>query len=80
MGSRIDSIPAREGFRMGAGPSNRTLRGFYEPHAGCFFDGADPLQLMRQVPNLLAFHIEERSPGRSSQNWTHLPAIFACNA
>ena len=34
----------------------------YEPHAGCFFDGDDPLQLMRQVPDLLAFHIEAREP------------------
>jgi two-component system, chemotaxis family, sensor kinase CheA len=47
----------------------------YEPHAGCFFDGADPLQLMRQVPSLLAFHIEEREP------WPQLADLdpFACN-
>jgi two-component system, chemotaxis family, sensor kinase CheA len=32
----------------------------YEPHAGCFFNGDDPLELMRRVPNLLAFHIEAR--------------------
>jgi two-component system chemotaxis sensor kinase CheA len=32
----------------------------YEPVAGCFYNGDDPLQLMRQVPNLLAFHIEPR--------------------
>jgi two-component system chemotaxis sensor kinase CheA len=32
----------------------------YEPIAGCFFNGDDPLQLMRQVPELLAFHIEPR--------------------
>ena len=32
----------------------------YEPHTSCFFDGADPLQLMRQVPGLLAFHLEPR--------------------
>jgi len=30
----------------------------YEPHVGCFFNGEDPLQLMRQIPNLLAFHVE----------------------
>ena len=47
----------------------------YEPHAGCFFDGADPIQLMRQVPSLLAFHIEEREP------WPQLADLdpFACN-
>ncbi len=47
----------------------------YEPHAGCFFDGADPLQLMRQVPNLLAFHIEPR------EAWPQLADLdpFACN-
>jgi two-component system chemotaxis sensor kinase CheA len=32
----------------------------YEPHAGCFFDGDDPIGLMRQVPDLLAFRIEPR--------------------
>ena len=33
---------------------------FYEPLVGCFYNGDDPLQLMRQVPDLLAFHIEPR--------------------
>jgi two-component system chemotaxis sensor kinase CheA len=32
----------------------------YQPIAGCFYNGDDPLQLMRQIPNLLAFHIEPR--------------------
>jgi two-component system chemotaxis sensor kinase CheA len=32
----------------------------YEPNADCFFNGDDPLQLMRQVPDLLAFHLEPR--------------------
>ena len=30
----------------------------YEPHAGCFFDGDDPLQLLRQIPDLLALRAE----------------------
>jgi two-component system chemotaxis sensor kinase CheA len=30
----------------------------YEPHAGCFFDGDDPLALLRRIPNLLALHID----------------------
>ena len=34
----------------------------YEPFAGCFYNGDDPLQLMQQVPSLLAFHIEPREP------------------
>jgi two-component system chemotaxis sensor kinase CheA len=47
----------------------------YEPHAGCFFDGTDPLQLMRQVPDLLAFHIEAR------QAWAPLADLdpYSCN-
>ena len=32
----------------------------YQPIAGCFYNGDDPLQLMRQVPNLLALRIEPR--------------------
>jgi two-component system, chemotaxis family, sensor kinase CheA len=34
----------------------------YEPVAGCFFNGDDPLQLIRQLPDLLAFRIEPRDP------------------
>jgi two-component system, chemotaxis family, sensor kinase CheA len=34
----------------------------YEPIAGCFYNGDDPVQLMRQLPDLLAFHIEPREP------------------
>jgi two-component system, chemotaxis family, sensor kinase CheA len=30
----------------------------YQPHAACFFDGDDPLQLVRRVPGLLALHVE----------------------
>jgi two-component system chemotaxis sensor kinase CheA len=32
----------------------------YEPIAGCFFNGDDPLQLMRQLPDMLAFRVESR--------------------
>jgi two-component system chemotaxis sensor kinase CheA len=32
----------------------------YEPLAGCFYTGDDPLQLLRQVPDLLALHVESR--------------------
>jgi two-component system, chemotaxis family, sensor kinase CheA len=32
----------------------------YEPIAGCFYNGDDPLQLMRQIPNPLAFAIAPR--------------------
>jgi two-component system, chemotaxis family, sensor kinase CheA len=34
----------------------------YEPIAGCFYTGDDPLQFIRQIPDLLAFHIEAREP------------------
>lgn len=34
----------------------------YEPIPGCFFNGDDPLDLMRQVSGLMAFHIEPREP------------------
>ena len=47
----------------------------YEPSADCFFHGDDPLRLMRQVPALLAFHIEAREP------WPAVADIdpYACN-
>ena len=47
----------------------------YEPRVGCFFDGDDPIDLMRQIPNLLAFRVEVRDV------WPPLAALdpFACN-
>jgi two-component system chemotaxis sensor kinase CheA len=34
----------------------------YEPIAGCFYTGDDPLRYVRQIPDLLALHIEARQP------------------
>src|SRR5580704_13990880 len=47
----------------------------YEPRADCFFDGDDPIDLMRRIPNLLAFRVEAR------EVWPSLGALdpFACN-
>lgn len=47
--------------RMPARPSVATAIS-YEPIAGCFYNGDDPLQLMRQVPSLLTFGIQPREP------------------
>jgi two-component system, chemotaxis family, sensor kinase CheA len=48
LASRLASYPAA------------TIAISYEPIAGCFFNGDDPLQLMRQLPDLLAFRVEPR--------------------
>jgi two-component system, chemotaxis family, sensor kinase CheA len=47
----------------------------YEPHAGCFFNGDDPLELVRRAPNLLALHIEAR------EAWAPLGELdpYSCN-
>jgi two-component system, chemotaxis family, sensor kinase CheA len=47
----------------------------YEPRADCFFDGDDPIDLMRRIPDLLAFRAEAR------EAWPPLAALdpFACN-
>jgi two-component system chemotaxis sensor kinase CheA len=47
----------------------------YQPIPGCFYNGDDPLMLMRQVPDLLAFHIEAR------EGFSPLADIdpYACN-
>ena len=34
----------------------------YEPHAGCFFNGDDPIDLVRRIPKLLAFRADAREP------------------
>ena len=47
----------------------------YEPRTDCFFDGDDPIDLMRRIPNLLAFRVEAR------EAWPPLADLdpFACN-
>ena len=47
----------------------------YEPDSQCFFNGDDPLNLMRKVPRLLAFHAEAR------ETWPPVADLdpFACN-
>ncbi|MBR1279986.1 chemotaxis protein CheA [Bradyrhizobium sp. AUGA SZCCT0283] len=47
--------------RMPEGPMTATAIS-YEPFAGCFYNGDDPVHLMQQVPGLLAFQIEPREP------------------
>ena len=47
--------------RMPEGPMAATAIS-YEPLAGCFYNGDDPVQLMQRVPGLLAFQIEPREP------------------
>ena len=36
----------------------------YEPHAGCFFDGEDPLDLMRHLPQVLLSILSRENLGR----------------
>jgi two-component system chemotaxis sensor kinase CheA len=47
----------------------------YEPEAGCFFNGDDPLELMRRVPKLLAFQIDQRETWQPLTNFDP----FSCN-
>ena len=47
----------------------------YEPDGQCFFNGDDPLNLIRKIPRLLAFHAEGR------ETWPPIADLdpFACN-
>src|SRR3954468_10927997 len=47
----------------------------YDPQPNCFFDGDDPLGLLRKVPQLIFLDIRTRSP------WADLQHVnpFACN-
>ena len=42
------------------GSSGQLFAIAYEPNVGCFFDGDDPLELMRRTPKLVAFHVAAR--------------------
>jgi two-component system, chemotaxis family, sensor kinase CheA len=64
--------------KIAGGDEKQTTQLFalsYEPHAGCFFNGDDPLELMRRLPQALAFQIEPR------EAWGPLAELdpFACN-
>lgn len=48
---------------------------FYQPRSGCFFDGDDPLALVRRVPNLVAFNADLVEP---PQTLAGVDA-YACN-
>ena len=47
----------------------------YEPRPDCFFNGDDPLDLMRRLPRLVALKVEPRAP------WPPLPELdpYTCN-
>ena len=47
----------------------------YEPRPDCFFDGDDPLDLMRRLPRLVALNVEPRAP------WPPLAELdpYTCN-
>jgi two-component system, chemotaxis family, sensor kinase CheA len=70
----IESCRAQISLRLERGDAH--LFAFsYEPSAGCFFHGDDPLGLIRQVTSLLAFHVEAR------QAWPPIGELdpYACN-
>ena len=41
-------------------PGSRLIAFCYEPASGCFFDGDDPLDVVRRVPGLRMFRVEAR--------------------
>jgi len=56
-------------------PKGPVLAVEYEPRARCFFDGDDPIDLLRSLPGLIALRVEAREP------WPPLEEMdpFACN-
>jgi two-component system chemotaxis sensor kinase CheA len=69
----LDLIEEQRG--RGGEPASSLHAINYEPHAGCFFNGDDPLGLMRKLPGLLVLRIEAREP------WPALADLdpYACN-
>jgi len=56
-------------------PKGPVLAVEYVPRARCFFDGDDPIDLLRRLPGLIALRMEAREP------WPPLEEMdpFACN-
>ena len=49
-------------------PADKPLTAIlYEPHAGCFYDGDDPLGLLRKIPSLVALNMELRKDQRLAE-------------
>ena len=61
--------------RSGQGAAGPLVAVEYLPGARCFFNGDDPIGLLRRMPGLLALRVEPREP------WGPLDAVdpFACN-
>ena len=73
--SRLIESDRGQIFRRLPADADHLLAVSYEPRSECFFDGDDPLALMRQVPDLLAFHIEPRAAWSPPSDMDP----FACN-
>src|SRR5262249_28257276 len=50
------------GDRVAAAKRDEIVAIAYEPRSDCFFNGDDPLQTMRKIPNVLALRIEAAKP------------------
>jgi two-component system, chemotaxis family, sensor kinase CheA len=57
------------------GSSRQLFAISYEPNVGCFFDGDDPLELMRRTPKLVAFYLVPREGQRPFSDLDP----FSCN-
>jgi two-component system chemotaxis sensor kinase CheA len=77
VGAMIAATPALSAAgRAGADQvADKVVAIAYDPHPGCFFNGDDPVGLLRKVPQLAALEVRPRAP------WASLQEIdpFACN-
>jgi two-component system chemotaxis sensor kinase CheA len=57
------AAPARAAAEQAARDADRDLVAIhYQPETGCFFSGEDPLQLVRQVPELVSLDLVQPDP------------------
>ncbi|TJZ78749.1 chemotaxis protein CheA [Chitiniphilus eburneus] len=52
----------RDALRASGSPAGSLLHVCYTPDPDCFFSGEDPLYTLRQLPGLVALHLEEPAP------------------
>jgi two-component system chemotaxis sensor kinase CheA len=74
-GARIDDEALRLLADLPAGTSGPLRLVSYEPRPDCFFNGEDPLFLLRQLPDLVGLRIVPKAP------WPEAAAFdpYACN-
>lgn len=78
VGAMIAATPALSVDRRA--DADRVVAVAYDPHPSCFFNGDDPIGLLRKVPRLVALEVQPRAPWRPLQEMDPFASNLAFRA